>query len=140
VVLADVINSEIMGKGRSTLSKILVIDDDDYFRSMVRELLIEQGHNVIEAKDGEEGLRKYHKNSPDLIVTDILMPAQDGIEVIMELNRIKSTTPIIAVSGGSMNTGDTHLLTVKALGVEHIFEKPLISSEFIETVTVLLGK
>jgi DNA-binding response OmpR family regulator len=81
------------------MSKILIIDDDEDFRSMLCDLLTREGFAVIEAKDGKDGLRKFREKSPDLIITDIIMPEQDGTGVIIELNLLKSTTPIIAISG-----------------------------------------
>ncbi|MDP4030421.1 MAG: response regulator [Gallionella sp.] len=82
------------------MAHILVIDDDEQFCMMLVQMLTQDGHRVTSAQDGEEGLRLIAQIRPDLIITDILMPRKDGIETIMELNRIGSNIPIIAISGG----------------------------------------
>ena len=122
------------------MSKILLIDDDKDFRSMLCDLLTREGYVVVEAKDGKDGLSKFHEESPDLVITDIIMPEQDGTGVIIELNNLKSTTPIIAISGGGQNRGDEYLEIAKMFGAKHVFEKPLNFHEFIETVNDLLGQ
>ena len=82
------------------MAHILVIDDDEQFRTMLIQMLTKDGHRVASAQDGEEGLQLIAQIKPDLIITDILMPRKDGIETIMELNRIGNEIPIIAMSGG----------------------------------------
>jgi CheY-like chemotaxis protein len=78
------------------MRRILVIDDDD----LVRDILAEAGYEVASAKDGGGGIESYRKQRPDLIVTDIIMPDQDGISAIVELRRLAPNIPIIAISGG----------------------------------------
>ena len=82
------------------MAHILIIDDDEPFRVMLVQMLTQDGHRVTSTQNGEEGLRLIAKIRTDLIITDILMPHKDGIETIMELNRIGSNIPIIAISGG----------------------------------------
>ena len=82
------------------MAHILLIDDDEPFCMMLVQMLTQEGHRVMSALDGEEGLRLIAQIKPDLIITDILMPRKDGIETIMELAHNGSTIPIIAISGG----------------------------------------
>jgi DNA-binding response OmpR family regulator len=125
---------------RINTPKILIIDDDDDFRSMLCDLLTREDYVVTEATDGKDGMRKFREKSPDLIITDIIMPEQDGTGLIMELNLLKSTTPIIAISGGGRKTGDDYLEVARIFGANKIFEKPLNNNEFIEAVNDLLKK
>src|SRR5687768_12074125 len=82
------------------MPKILLIDDDDAFRKVVRLALTSMGHDVIEACDGGEGLRLLKANSIDLVLTDLIMPDKEGIETIMEIQRMRPELKIIAMSGG----------------------------------------
>jgi CheY-like chemotaxis protein len=82
------------------MARILVIDDERIIRTIVKHALEEDGHEVIEAGDGEEGIQLYRKNPTDLVVTDIIMPRKEGIETIKELRRNYPDIKIIAMSGG----------------------------------------
>ena len=85
------------------MARILVIDDDDRIRGMVLEMLSESGHEVGEASNGQEGLDQFRQTPTDLVITDILMPEKDGLEIIQILKKENPEVKIIAVSGG----GDT---------------------------------
>jgi len=121
------------------MSTLLLIDDDDNFRSMLGELLTRKGYTVIEAQDGMDGLHKFREHSPDLIITDIVMPEQDGTGLILELKKLQTTTPIIAISGGGGNKGADYLQIAQVFGAKHIFEKPLDTQHFLQTISELLG-
>jgi len=120
------------------MSTLLLIDDDDNFRSMLGELLTRKGYTVIEAQDGMDGLHKFREHSPDLIITDIVMPEQDGTGLILELKKLQSTTPIITISGGGGNKGAGYLEVAKVFGARQIFEKPINNQDFLKTVSDLL--
>ena len=82
------------------MARVLVIDDDEEYRTLVRHMLVGEGHQVDEALDGAEGLRLFGKSPPDLVLTDINMPGLDGHEVITAIRVLHPEVPIIAVSGG----------------------------------------
>lgn len=65
--------------------KILVIDDDKQMSNLIRKLLIRDGHEVFTAQDGIEGVQSFHQIKPDLIITDIVMPNKNGIELIADI-------------------------------------------------------
>jgi len=69
------------------MARILVVDDDDQIRTLLRVTLEREGHEVFEAPDGNVALSLYHQNPADLVITDIIMPEKEGIEMIMELRR-----------------------------------------------------
>jgi CheY-like chemotaxis protein len=83
------------------MAHILLIDDDELLRDTVLQMLELDGHRVIDASDGESGLRSFnsHRNV-DLVITDVLMPGIDGARVIVELRKQRPDLPIIAISGG----------------------------------------
>ncbi len=69
------------------MSTILVIDDDEQGRDMLRQMLETAGYDVLEAADGEEGSKVYRENEPDLVITDIIMPFKGGLETIMNIKK-----------------------------------------------------
>jgi CheY-like chemotaxis protein len=107
------------------MAHILVIEDDNQFRAMLKQMLQDEGHRVSEASDGEEGLQVASVSRPDLIITDILMPRKDGIDTIVALARRGDKTPVIAISGGRRSiTADFNLESATMMGVEATLSKP----------------
>jgi CheY-like chemotaxis protein len=82
------------------MARILVIDDEDELRSMLRQMLEHAGHEVLEAINGAMGIEIYERDMPELIITDIIMPEKEGVETIIALRRADPALPIIAISGG----------------------------------------
>lgn len=80
--------------------RILLIDDDDDFRRMLRTALEDDGYVVEEARNGREGLQRYVVAPTDVVITDLLMPEHEGLETIRSLRRINLQVKIIAISGG----------------------------------------
>src|SRR5215467_10255520 len=79
---------------------ILIVDDDQFVRSLLRAVLEHQGYSVIEAESGAEGLQAYQTQPTDVVITDIQMPGMDGLEMSIQLQRAFPTARIIAMSGG----------------------------------------
>lgn len=122
------------------MAHILVIDDDEAVRRSMRRALELDGHTVLEAADGWEGLRRFGEAPVALVVTDILMPNREGIETIIELRRRSPTLPILAVSGGSLNTDrEGILMSADLLGASRVLAKPFAVSELREVVADLLA-
>jgi len=116
------------------MARILIIDDDDLFRTMLRKMLEYEGYDVIDAQDGNVGMRLYRKEPADLVITDILMPEKEGIEIIRELRSDFSEVKIIAISGGGSVGINNYLDIAKMLGAQFTFEKPFRREEFLEAV------
>ena len=106
------------------MARVLVIDDDEEQRTLVRAMLTGAGHHVEEAVDGAEGLRKFGAVKPDLVLTDIHMPGLDGHEVISALKVLHADVPVIAMSGGSAVPKDELLMQAVALGAKEVIMKP----------------
>ena len=119
--------------------KILLVDDDNDFRGMVAEILEAKGFFVRQENNGIDGMTTFNKGTFDLIITDLMMPGQDGIGVIMEIKNNKPDQKIIAMSGGGNWGGIDYLEMTKDLGVDAIFEKPFSSLKFIAHIKILLG-
>jgi two-component system, chemotaxis family, chemotaxis protein CheY len=121
------------------MAVILVIEDDDHLRGLLREVLSRAGHEVHEAANGELGMRRFNANPADLVVTDIIMPDKEGLETIMELRREHPSVKIIAISGGGAKLDAQYLPTAKALGADVTIEKPFEPREVIEAIGRLLS-
>lgn len=122
------------------MQPILVIDDDNQSRSVVRRVLERAGYPVIEAHDGEEGTRIALESLPSLVITDILMPNKEGLQVIRELHGADSTLPIIAISGGSHHLAPEAVLRVaRCFGARDALFKPFGISDLLAAVRDAVG-
>jgi two-component system, chemotaxis family, chemotaxis protein CheY len=112
------------------MAQVLIVDDDETDRLFQRSILEQAGHSLFFAKNGEEAVRLYLRNSIDVVVTDLHMPRGDGFEVITALLGLDPDACIIAVSG----TGPEQLSMAKMLGAQAIMEKPVSPGELLEAV------
>lgn len=117
---------------------ILVVDDHEIMREVICQILEDAGHNVRFAAEGHEALRKLSCAHFDLVVTDIVMPEMDGIELIGELRRRFPATRIIAMSGGGERfpTNDG-LAIARRLGAGASLNKPFVADELLNAVEEL---
>jgi CheY-like chemotaxis protein len=107
------------------MSHILVVDDDEFFRDVLEQMLMKEGHKVTISPDGAHALGLLKRIAPDLIITDILMPHMDGVEFIMQLSRQSNNTPVIAMSGGRRSISSAfNLESAKLMGVKVTLTKP----------------
>lgn len=116
------------------MARVLVIDDDEECRTLVRHMLVGEGHHVDEASGGVEGLKMFGKRPPDLVLTDISMPGLDGHEVISALRVLHAGVPIIAISGGSAIAKDELLLKASSLGAVEVIMKPFDFRQLVGAV------
>jgi CheY-like chemotaxis protein len=93
------------------VTKILVIDDDAIVRKTIVQILEQDGYQVLSAEDGARGMVLFRSEQPDLVITDIIMPEQEGIQTITEMRRAKPDAKIIAISGGG-RIGNTDFLQI----------------------------
>lgn len=117
------------------MPSVLVVDDEDRIRRLIREVLEQAGYVVEEARGGKEGLERYRANQADVVIMDILMPDQDGLESIMTLRREFPTSRVIAMTGGSDMIGVLNFLDVaKMLGACRTLQKPFEIQGLLDTV------
>jgi len=114
------------------MATILIIDDDDLIRVLLRSALEERGYEVAEAANGRQGLELYRQRPTDLVITDILMPEMNGLDLILELTRAFLNVKVIAISGAP-DTENT-LDAAKLLGVRHTLHKPFRMDALLKTV------
>ena len=118
------------------MAKILIIDDDPQIRRLIDRILSAEGHEIVAAQDGNDGLRRFRADRPALVISDILMPEKEGIETILEIRREAPSIPIIAISG---DIDGAFLDFATKLGASRALPKPFRSAELIEMVDELLG-
>lgn len=122
------------------MARVLVIDDDEEIRTLVRAMLTGVGHEVEDAIDGEEGLRIFEERSTDLVITDINMPGMDGHDVIKAFRGLNAGVPIVAMSGGGAVSGDDLLINAAALGAVEVIMKPFEFGQLVGSVDRALSR
>lgn len=116
------------------MARILIIDDEDLVRFSMADILTDGGHDVLEATNGKEAIALLEKQPVDLVITDILMPEQEGLETIAILHDMWSELPIVAVSGGGRSGKLDFLGMAKELGANATLSKPFSRDELMGTL------
>ena len=114
------------------MPRILIIDDDVAVRTTVRHLLERAGYQIVEAGDGREGSRML--DGVDLVITDLLMPEVDGVDLLGMIRREGRTVPVIAMSGGGKVDSKSYLDVARALGAFATIAKPFELEHLLSTV------
>ena len=122
------------------MKRILIIDDDEMIRIVFERFLKGKGYSVVCAKDGTEGLLALETETPDLVITDIMMPGTDGLEVVLSMREKHPDIPVIAISGGMTLAPMDFLPMVKKFGAVKVFYKPVELDDLLEGVEELLGR
>ncbi|MBI5631247.1 MAG: Flp pilus assembly complex ATPase component TadA [Elusimicrobia bacterium] len=125
----------VQGNGRPP--RVLVIDDNKDYRDLVRTLLSDQGYQVLEAKDGSDGLSLAMDETPDLVITDFNMPRRNGYEFVQEMKSAMETRPIPII----MFSGAPNRQHIKELGLDLVdfLDKPVPNDKLLQTVRRVLG-
>lgn len=120
------------------MAEILVIDDDRAVRDSIKLMLEKRGHRIHTAADGGKGLLCVEERNIDLVITDVLMPGQEGIETIRSLRRRGGKLPILAISGGGRTNFRDALDAARLLGASDTLPKPFGMQELVDKVSHLL--
>ncbi len=121
------------------MAKILVIEDDRDVRAMVLRALRREGHEMLEAADGRDGLAIFDEQRPDMVITDIFMPGMDGLEITKNLLEIDPHVRIMAMSGGGPSRRMEYLEHAQVFGALSIIAKPFLPSELVAKVREVLA-
>lgn len=117
------------------MATILVIEDDDAVRDLLVEAIEQAGHTVIAADGGAVGLSKFAEERPDLVLTDIIMPGRDGLEVISEISSADPDARVVAMSGGALGTTAVSCLdAAMQLGTMAVLKKPFRLTQLMEVI------
>ena len=115
-----------------TPRSILIINDDEQIRGALRPVLEQAGYRVMEASNGRAGLRRFRQTRAALVITDLLMPNQDGLDVTIALHCEAPHVKIIVLTGGSEERD--YLEAAKFLGAHRTMKKPVTVAEVLEAV------
>ena len=121
------------------MKTILVIDDEPFMLELVRKILEAAQYRVVTATSADSGLESYRQNSPDLVITDLIMPEKDGLEAIRELRRLNPEIRIVAISGGGRSGYANALPAAKAFGAMETLRKPFPPDALLAAVTRALA-
>lgn len=119
---------------------ILMVDDNTQLRELLGGALTKMGYEVTSASNGAEAFKAISLNRYDVVLTDMLMPERDGIEVIGELRRLQPEARIVAMSGGGRGSRDHYLQTAKGLGAHAVLGKPFSMSELTAALDSVMIK
>jgi len=122
------------------VARILLVDDDDAIRGMLRRMLVSAGFEVEEAANGNVALAAYGRQPSDLVITDLVMPEKDGLETITELRRLDPAVKIIVMSGGgrSLEPDQLYLESARSVGALRVLSKPFSASALLKAVSDVL--
>ena len=110
---------------------ILVIDDDPLVRSLLKQVLNKSGHSVMEAGNGQEGVRSFRENDIDLVITDHGMPVMNGLDTAFRIKKQKPETPVLLITGWQTETDATFQ---KPSGIDEFITKPFDLEKLLELV------
>ena len=122
------------------MARIIVIDDQEPIRRIVRRALERDGHEVLDASEGEMGMQLLERHAADVVITDIFMPGQDGILTLRQIRKKFPAVKVIVISGGD-STGLLDLRhDAELLGAVRSLQKPFTTAELVQTVREVLQR
>ena len=121
------------------MAGILIVEDHKDLREVLKMSLTRRKYTVIEASNGREAILKFKPEITDLVITDIIMPDEDGLKVILKIRQIKPGIKIIAISGGGKAGPGNYLNVAKALGADEVIPKPFSMGTLISKINGLLS-
>ena len=120
------------------MQSILVIDDDKLMCLALARILTSSGYEVAQAFNGDEGLQMYRQRKFDLVITDLIMPDKEGIQIIRELRKEDSRIRIIAMSAGGRGGATDYLKWARLMGAKECLSKPIKREDLLNAVTSVL--
>jgi CheY-like chemotaxis protein len=127
-----------MATSRSPKARVLVVDDEEDVRTMLRDILQQVGYAVVEAGSGLEAVQRYRAAPTDVVILDLLMPGQTGLGAIQELRRHDPAVKIIAISGGGPSGAIDLLPLAESYGARRTLHKPFPMEALIGAVAAVL--
>jgi CheY-like chemotaxis protein len=119
--------------------RILLVDDDDMSRGAIHKMLERAGYAVESTSDGDEVIRMYGQQEADLVITDLIMPDKDGLEIIQDLRRLNPQVRILAISGGGRVDANEYLAVARKFGAVEVLSKPFTKDDLRKAVDAALG-
>jgi DNA-binding response OmpR family regulator len=119
------------------MANVLLIDDDEMLRTVLAIAMEQAGHTVLQAEDGQKGVELSRATNVDIVITDLIMPVQEGVETIMTLRRERPRLPIIAISGGVSNS-KLYLDIAGKIGAKRMLPKPFAPRQLVALIEEIL--
>ena len=122
------------------MARILIVEDDETVRDILRKALVLAGHEVEEGANGDQAVTAYRRRASDVVIMDLVMPEKDGLEAIIELRRMDPAVKVIAISGGgrTLGPGQLYLESARLFGAKRILAKPFNVAALLTAVTEVL--
>lgn len=121
------------------MAEILVVDEDATTRRVVRALLEDAGHDVVEATSGQEGLQALGNRVPDLVITELYMEGMDGLEFLRSIRERWPYEPVLVMSSRTGPSVDRILQVAQLLGASGLLDKPIVEKSLLEKVGAILA-
>lgn len=121
------------------MARILVVDEDPTARRVIRALLEDAGHEVVEASDGRRGLDAFGEEVPDLVITELYMDGMDGIEFLRAIRRTWPSEPVLVMSSRTGPNVRRLLKVAEVLGASGLLDKPIVQQSLLEKVGAVLA-
>jgi YesN/AraC family two-component response regulator len=121
------------------MANILLVEDEPLVLETLSTAIKSNGHTVVTAPNGVQGLKRFAEQQFDLVVTDIIMPDKEGIEMILEMRRQKPDAKIVAISGGGRTGSVEFLKMAESFGAVATLKKPIRLAEFLSVLRECLG-
>lgn len=122
------------------MKRILVVDDDEQIVRAISKILTREGYDITVAFDGVDAINKLKNESFDMVITDIIMPNKEGLELIAEIHQIKASMPVIAISGGGKMPSSIYLDVADKIGAYATLRKPFRADELLTLVNQYFSK
>jgi DNA-binding response OmpR family regulator len=116
------------------MAKVLIIEDDKFLRELIAQKLIKEGFEVLEAVDGEEGMRKVKEERPDLILLDLILPGIDGFEVLSRIKQDPALSPIPVIILSNLGQKDDVEKGMKLGAIDYLIKAHFTPGEIIEKI------
>ena len=115
------------------MAVIFLVEDEAELRTRLKELLLKSGYEVLEFTNGQDVLEMYQRRRPDLVITDLVMPEKEGLELLLDLRRIVQNAKCIAMSELGP-AGDAYLQVARKFGAKRTLSKPFTDAELLDAV------
>ena len=124
----------------TTAHRVLLIDDDNFFLTVLADVFRGSGFEVFTARDGRDGVRSYLANSPEVVLTDLIMPVMGGVSACMEITRLAGDNPPLLVLLTSMFQGSPHEHETPDMGAKIHIPKSMKPLDIVILIEQLLER
>ncbi len=122
------------------MPRILLVDDDELLRGVLHQILVRAGYDVDDAPNGKVAVQGYRRQRCDVVITDIVMPDEEGLGTIRELRRVDPNAKIIAISGGGLGKAGDYLGIAQMLGAMRTLAKPFFPEALLAMIAEVLAE